>query len=175
MFVTLYFTTQIPLNYSRLVCAVDYIPHLLQREKGRRVGVGWGEALSQSCPMVFLKLAMGAGGSLPVLTGGGACACHCLLFHYYLHSPAAFTTLVSLCGHIETERETQRTHSKAQTITDRGFFFHAFSPLGTRICLLLLTCTISCKATSSGYGWLSAKFPTLSKVGTFEPACDFCS
>ena len=64
-----------------------------------------GGALSQSCPMVFLKLAMGAVGSLPVLTEGGACACHCLLFHYYLHSPAAFTTLVSLCGHTETERD----------------------------------------------------------------------
>lgn len=73
------------------------------------MGVGWGVALSQSCPMVFLKLAMGAGGSLPALTEGGACACHCLLFHYYLHSLAAFTTLVSLCGHIETERDREYT------------------------------------------------------------------
>ena len=58
--------------------------------------------------MVFLKLAMGAGRSLPVLTEGGVGACHCLLFHYYLHSSAAFTTLVSLCGNTGAERETDR-------------------------------------------------------------------
>lgn len=66
-------------------------------------------ALSQTHPMVYLKLAMGAGGFLPVLTEGGACACHYLLFHSYLHCPAAFTTLVSLCGHIETERHAENT------------------------------------------------------------------
>lgn len=79
-------------------------------------------ALSQSRPMVYLKLAMGAGGSLPVLTEGGACACHCLLFHYYLHSPAAFTTLVSLCGHTETERDTEDTLQGPIHQRDFSFF-----------------------------------------------------
>lgn len=130
-------------------------------------------ALSQSHPMVYFKLAMGAGGSLPALTEGGACACHCLLFHYYLRSPAAFTTLVSLCGHIETERHVENT---LQGPKREYSFFMLFLPLDTGICLLPLTFKINCKATSSGYGWLSAKFPTLSKVGTFEmPASDLCS
>lgn len=81
-----------------------------------------GGALSQSCPMIYLKLAMGAGGSLPVLTEGGACACHCLLFHYYLHSPPAFTTLVSLCGHIETERDTEDTRQGPNHHREFSFF-----------------------------------------------------
>ncbi|KAK5603641.1 FRAS1- extracellular matrix protein 2 [Crenichthys baileyi] len=51
---------------------------------------------------------MGAGGSQPVLTEGGVSAYHCLLFHSYLHNPAAFTTLLSLCGYIDTQRLIQR-------------------------------------------------------------------
>jgi len=57
----------------------------------------------------------------------------------------------------------------------RLFFFHAFS-LSRGIRLLLLTCDRNCKATSSGHGWLSAKFQTLEKVGIFEmPAAYFFS
>lgn len=78
--------------------------------------------LSHPHPMDHLKLAMGVGGSLLGLTEGGACACHCLVFHYYLHSPSAFTTLVSLCGHTETG---ERDYTKAQVIRESFslFFF----------------------------------------------------
>ncbi|KAK7930560.1 hypothetical protein WMY93_006955 [Mugilogobius chulae] len=75
-------------------------------------------ALSRSCPMACLKLATGAGGSLPVLTEGGVRACHCLLFHYYLQSPVAFTTLC-ICVGTATERSTEEpAKTEGQIITD---------------------------------------------------------
>lgn len=119
------------------------------------------ETLSHPHPMAHLKLAMGVGGSLLGLTEGGACACHCLVFHYYLHSPSAFTTLVSLCGHTETEREITPRPKSSERV-----FLYSFSPPYTGDVLLTLTRRGSCKAGSSGYGWLSAHSLILSKVGT---------
>lgn len=88
-------------------CTGFHPPHYLSaRMEGEALVEG---ALSQTHPMVHLKLVTGAGGSLPVLTEGGACVCHYVLFHSYLQIPAAFTTLVSLCGHIETERNAEYT------------------------------------------------------------------
>lgn len=49
-----------------------------------------------------------------MLTEGGVSACHGLLFHSYLHSPAAFTTLVSLCGHTDTQRLNKGTNHKKE-------------------------------------------------------------
>ena len=84
-----------------------------------------GVVLPQAvCPMVFLKLAKGAGGSLAVLAEGGVTLWHFLVFHYYLHSPTALTTLaLGECERVsvgpqptkdsrQSERERQRERER---------------------------------------------------------------
>lgn len=127
-------TVQIPYNQIRLVFLNRILssnPHpntlflVREEEKGRC-------CLGQSCPMVFLKLALGAGGS-PPCTDRRRSLCKSQTTVSFTCTALQHSPHLGLCSHT---RNTQRRFQPAQSF----FFLCFFSHLRSISLLLLLTC-----------------------------------